>query len=56
MDFVEVRDELMTFGDPRATDRCQERANSYEGWSFERVAFTPEIEALLAARPEQLPE
>ncbi|MEM9861528.1 MAG: hypothetical protein AAF938_07930 [Myxococcota bacterium] len=51
-DFAELRDDVLTFGDPLAVDRCAERVNEYEAWSFERVPFTPDIDAILADRPE----
>lgn len=43
LDFVELTDNGMTFGDPREGDRCEQRPTRYEGWSFERVWPTPEL-------------
>ena len=34
LDFVELTDDGMTFGDPREGDRCEHRPARYEGWSF----------------------
>ncbi len=51
MDFAEVKDSRLTFGDPQDTDRCAERVGSYEEWSFERIPFTAEVREILAKRP-----
>lgn len=42
-DFAQLADDRLTFGDPQSTDRCVERANRYEGWTFERATLTPEL-------------
>ena len=54
MDFAEIREQQLTFGDPQATDRCVERVDSYEAWSFARVPFTPDVYDVLDQRPEGL--
>jgi hypothetical protein len=38
MDFVEIADDRMTFGDPQQGDRCVMRPTRYEAWSFSRMA------------------
>lgn len=54
MDFAELAGGRLTFGDPRATDRCTERASTYEAWTFDRVPMTAELDAILDARPTDL--
>ncbi len=51
MDFAELKNAQLTFGDPQATDRCVTRVSVYEAWSFERVASSPELRAILEDRP-----
>lgn len=48
LDFVELTDDRMTFGDPRQGDRCEHRPTHYEAWSFDRVHLTPELLRRLA--------
>lgn len=50
MDFVQLRDDRMTFGDPRQGDRCTDRPTQYEAWTFERVPFTPQLREALFRR------
>ncbi len=48
LDFVEVVNDRMTFGDPRQGDRCEQRPTRYEAWSFERVRPTHDLVRRLA--------
>ena len=54
MDFADVTPAGLTFGEPRATDRCVERVDVYEGWTFEQVPFDGDLPGLLADRPAAL--
>ncbi len=43
MDFVELKNGVMTFGEPQQGDRCSTRPTELEGWSFNRIPFSPEL-------------
>lgn len=50
MDFVELEDGQMTFGDPLQGDRCLVRPTRYEAWSFDRVPLSAELLRALVGR------
>ena len=46
MDFADLKDNTLTFGDPLAVDRCQTRVTEFEDWTFERTTFRDVAPAL----------
>ncbi|MFN3199927.1 MAG: hypothetical protein ACE366_16145 [Bradymonadia bacterium] len=54
MDFVDINPAGLTFGEPRATDRCVERVDVYEAWTFQRVPFDDALGQILDDRPAEL--
>jgi hypothetical protein len=52
MDFALLDDDVLTFGDPRAVDRCETRVTDLEAWSFERVALDASLDAALQPYPQ----
>jgi len=54
MDFAEINENGLTFGDPQAVDRCVQRVDEYEAWTFERTTMTAELADILEQRPEAL--
>jgi hypothetical protein len=51
LDFADLQAGGLTFGEPRATDRCAERVDVFEGWTFERASYDDALMDILDAHP-----